>query len=135
LRPGVAGAHLRAPEASAAQILEKEGVFAMRCLSHLTLAVLAGVLSLAGPSLAQAPPRGAAVTPSCHSHTDLTEMLDQKFAEQPTAIGLQSNGQLVEVFVANDGTSWTIVVTRPDGWSCIVAVGEHWELRPTGPLA
>jgi hypothetical protein len=33
--------------------------------------------------------------------------------------------------------SWTIVLTRPDGWSCIVAVGEHWEALPaiTGPLA
>ena len=107
----------------------------MGCRSYLIPAVLVGVLGLAAPSLAQGPPRGATVTPSCHNHTDLAAMLDQKFAEQPSAIGLQSNGQLVEVFVANDGASWTIVVTRPDGWSCIVAVGEHWELRPTGPLA
>jgi hypothetical protein len=107
----------------------------MRRLSHLIPGVLVGVLALAGPSLAQAPPQGAAISPGCHSHADLTEMLGQKFAEEPTAAGLQSNGQLLEVFVANDGMSWTIVVTRPDGWSCIVAVGEHWESRPTGPLA
>jgi hypothetical protein len=34
--------------------------------------------------------------------------------------------------------SWTIVLTRADGWSCIVAVGEHWESLPdaiTDPLA
>jgi hypothetical protein len=51
---------------------------------------------------------------------------------------VQANGHLVEVFASNDGTSWTIVVTRPDGWSCIVAVGEDWEMLPnpvTRPLA
>ena len=42
---------------------------------------------------------------------------------------MQANGHLVEVFVSNEGTSWTIVVTRP-AWSCIVAVGEHWESLP-----
>jgi hypothetical protein len=109
----------------------------MRRPSHLTPAALAGMLGLASPALAQAPPQSA-VTPACHSHADLTEMLNQKYAEQPSAVGLQSNGHLVEVFVSNDGTSWTIVVTRPDGWSCIVAVGEHWESLPdpiNGPLA
>jgi hypothetical protein len=106
-------------------------------LSHLTPAALAGMLGLAPPVLAQAPTQ-TTVTPACHSHTELTEMLDQKYAEQPSALGVQSNGHLVEVFVSNDGTSWTIVVTRPDGWSCIVAVGEHWESLPnpvSGPLA
>jgi hypothetical protein len=110
----------------------------MRRLSYLTPGVLVGVLSLAGPTSVQAQPRGATVAPTCHSHSDLAEMLGKKFAEQPAALGLQSNGHLLEVFVANDGASWTIVVTRPDGWSCIVAVGERWESLPnpvTGPLA
>ncbi len=109
----------------------------MRRVSYLTLGVSAGLLSLASPALAQAPPQ-TTIAPACHSHADLTEMLNQKFAELPSAIGLQSNGHLVEVFVSNDRTSWTIVVTRPNGWSCIVAVGEHWESLPdsvTGPLA
>ena len=104
---------------------------------YLTPAVLVGMLSLTSPGSAQ-PPSETALTPACHSHADLTEMLNQKFAEQPSALGLQANGHLVEVFVSNDGTSWTIVVTRPDGWSCIVAVGEHWESLPdlvNGPLA
>jgi hypothetical protein len=104
---------------------------------YLTPAVVVGMFGLASPTSAQPPPE-TALTPACHSHADLTEMLNQKFAEQPSALGLQANGHLVEVFVANDGTSWTIVVTRPDGWSCIVAVGQHWESLPDpvdGPLA
>jgi hypothetical protein len=104
---------------------------------HLTPVVLVGMLGLTSPASAQAP-SGTALAPACHSHADLTKMLNQKFAEQPSALGVQANGHLVEVFVSNQGTSWTIVVTRPDGWSCIVAVGEHWESLPhpiTGPLA
>jgi hypothetical protein len=107
-------------------------------LSTLTPAGLAGLLVWASPAMAQDPSPGAAVAPGCHSRSDLTEMLHRKFAEQPAALGLQSDGRLVEVFVADDGISWTIVVTRPDGWSCIVAVGESWESLPevaTGPLA
>jgi hypothetical protein len=59
-------------------------------LSDLTPAVLVGVRSLAGSTLVQAQPRDATVSPTCHSQTDLAEMLDQKFDEQPTALGLQS---------------------------------------------
>jgi hypothetical protein len=95
------------------------------------------MLGLTSLASAQAP-SGTALAPACHSHADPTKMLNQKFAEQPSALGVQANGHLVEVFVSNQGTSWTIVVTRPDGWSCIVAVGEHWESLPhlvTGPLA
>jgi hypothetical protein len=103
---------------------------------YLIPAMLASLLGVT-PASAQAPP-ATAVAPACHSHADLAKMLGEKFAEQPSALGVQANGHLVEVFVSNEGTSWTIVVTRPDGWSCIVAVGEHWESLPnpvTSPLA
>jgi hypothetical protein len=103
---------------------------------YLISAALAGMLGVTSAS-AQAPP-ATDVAPACHSHADLAKMLGQKFAEQPSALGVQANGHLVEVFVSNEGTSWTIVVTRPDGWSCIVAVGQDWESLPhpvTSPLA
>jgi hypothetical protein len=103
----------------------------------VTPAVLVGMLGVTSPAAAQAPP-GPELAPACHSHADVARMLEKKFAEQPSALGVQANGHLVEVYVSNEGTSWTIVVTRPDGWSCIVAVGEHWESLPhpvTSPLA
>jgi hypothetical protein len=109
----------------------------MRRVSHLAGAVLVGGFGLTGSALAQPPPQ-AVLTPACHSHADLAAMLNQKYSEAPSAVGVQANGHLVEVFASNDGTSWTIVVTRPDGVSCIVAVGENWETVPnpvTQPLA
>jgi hypothetical protein len=110
----------------------------MRRLPCLTAIVLVTTLSQMWSTLGQAQPQGPLGAPTCDRHGRLAEMLGQKFTEQPTGLGLQSNGQVLELFVANDGTSWTIVVTRPDGWSCIVAVGEHWEAVPdpvTSPLA
>jgi hypothetical protein len=109
----------------------------MRRVSHLTGAVLAGAFGLIASAWAQ-PPTAMALTPACHSHADLAAMLNRKYSEAPNAVGVQANGHLVEVFASSDGTSWTIVVTRPDGVSCIVAVGENWETLPnpiTQPLA
>ena len=109
----------------------------MRRVSHLAGAVFLGAFGLTSSAMAQPPPP-IALTPACHSHADLAAMLNRKYSEAPNAVGVQANGHLVEVFASSDGTSWTIVVTRPDGVSCIVAVGEDWEALPnpiTQPLA
>jgi hypothetical protein len=34
--------------------------------------------------------------------------------------------QVIEIFTSASG-SWTIVVTRPDGQTCLVASGQAWE--------
>jgi hypothetical protein len=44
-------------------------------------------------------------------------------------MGLVSNGAVLEVLTSDKG-SWTIIVTRPDGTSCVVAAGEAWENLP-----
>jgi hypothetical protein len=86
-------------------------------------------VSAAAPAAAQAPPAGE-LQPACQTHDEIMQMLNQKFAETPTALGLQSNGHVIQVFASKDGTTWTIVTTRPDGVSCIVALGRHWEAVP-----
>ncbi len=50
-------------------------------------------------------------------------------SESQVAIGIANNGRLVEVFSAGDGSTWTIVMTTPQGKSCVVASGEDWYLR------
>jgi hypothetical protein len=48
----------------------------------------------------------------------------------PNGIGLTDAGNLLEVLSADDGSTWSIIVTTPDGMSCLVATGEAWkELR------
>ena len=94
------------------------------------LSCAASLLGLtAAASAAAAPAWADPVTaqPACQSRDDIDQLLTQRFSEVPTALGLQSNGDLIQVFVSKDGATWTIVTTRPDGISCIVALGEHWQ--------
>jgi hypothetical protein len=52
--------------------------------------------------------------------------LAEKYQESPIAVGIANGGGLVEVLSTDDGQTWTIIVTRPDGWACLVAFGEDW---------
>jgi hypothetical protein len=100
----------------------------------MSLGLLAAPLAAATP--AQADPLTA--QPACQSRDDISQLLTQRFDEVPTALGLQSNGHLIQVFVSKDGQTWTIVTTRPDGISCIVALGQHWqalEIPAPDPMA
>ncbi len=63
----------------------------------------------------------------CASHAEVTKQLASAYSEAQVAIGLASNGGVVEVFSTDDGSSWTIVMTMPNGKSCVVTAGEAWE--------
>ena len=104
-------------------------------MNRVSLAALAVGLAAAGPAAADP---AAALQPACQSRDDINQLLSEKFDEVPAAHGLQSNGHLIQVFASKDGTTWTIVATRPDGVSCIVALGQHWQAledRTVDPLA
>ena len=94
----------------------------------MAVAAMGLCVSVAAPAVAQAP--SDALQSACQTHDEIMQMLNQKFAETPTALGLQSNGHVIQVFASKDGTTWTVVTTRPDGVSCIVALGRHWEAVP-----
>ncbi|HWA41744.1 MAG TPA: hypothetical protein VHA10_00930 [Hypericibacter adhaerens] len=65
--------------------------------------------------------------PACGHRTDVIKELSERYKEAPVAVGLASNGSLLEVLSSNAGTTWTIIVTSPDGTSCLVAAGEDWQ--------
>ena len=60
----------------------------------------------------------------------VVDQLAKTYAEAPRALGITSEGAVLELFTAGDGKTWTIVVTLPNGMSRIVATGEHWIVRP-----
>lgn len=62
----------------------------------------------------------------CGAREDMAERLKTGYDEHPSALGLSSNGRLLEVYTSINGT-WSIILTRPDGISCLVAVGENWQ--------
>ncbi len=87
-----------------------------------TSLVLAAALSLA-------PTEGAAQAP-CNQRDNVLGHLAQKYQEVPVAIGVTNRGGLVEVLSTGDGTTWTIIISTPDGQSCLVAAGEGWRAVP-----
>ena len=103
------------------------------------MAVLAGcatsksdldVEPLAAPVALSAP-----MPPACLPRADLLAHLAKKYSEAPVAAGMTIDGRgLVEVLTTGDGGTWTIIVTTPQGMSCLVAAGEGWRrLNPPGP--
>ena len=74
----------------------------------------------------------------CTTRAQVTKQLDSRYSEAPVAIGLSRNGGVVEVFSTSDGSTWTMIITMPDGTSCMMAAGEAWENLPAslrGPKA
>lgn len=67
---------------------------------------------------------------SCTTRHEVGSYLLSEFSEAPVALGVANNGSLIEVFASNDRTTWTIMLTKPDGTSCLVAAGQSWENLP-----
>jgi hypothetical protein len=68
----------------------------------------------------------ASAQPQCDKRDKVLGLLADKYKEAPVALGVTNNGGLVEVLSTNEGTTWSIIVTAPDGKSCLVAAGEGW---------
>lgn len=93
-------------------------------------AVALGVLLAAKAAVAE--------EPRCTTHEKITRQLEQRYAEVPVSLGLSSAGKLVQVFSTEDGATWTLVLTQPDGTSCVVGAGRYWQTatpKPLGPEA
>ncbi len=72
----------------------------------------------------------AAAQTACTMRSAVAERLAEDYAEAPVAAGLASSGAVFEVFTSGDGATWTIVLTQPDGMTCLVAAGEAWTTLP-----
>lgn len=66
----------------------------------------------------------------CHDAGEIAKQLSAKYKEAPVAFGLQSNGNLLQIYASNQKSTWTVVSTSPNGKSCIVAAGKRWESVP-----
>jgi hypothetical protein len=82
-----------------------------------------------------ASPLGAQTAPNnsrmpCHNAMEIAKQLSNKYAEAPVAFGLQSNGNLLQVYSSEEKGTWTVVSTTPGGVSCIIAAGKRWESLP-----
>ena len=83
--------------------------------------VLLIVLFASFPAIAQQVP--------CAEREATLRKLAKNYGENQVALGLTSDGNVLEVLASDNGT-WTIIVTTPQGRSCGVASGEAWSNAP-----
>ena len=63
----------------------------------------------------------------CNKRSEIMKNLSAKYKEVPAALGMASSGGVLEVMASKGGDTWTVLLTKPDGTSCLVATGNSWE--------
>ena len=74
--------------------------------------------------------RMATAAPLCAERGALLARLATTYAEAPVAIGVASDGRLMEVLASADGATWTLIATTPAGLSCALLAGEGLRMKP-----
>ncbi len=98
-------------------------------MSKLISTIIVGAVLLA----ASVPAAGQQSSTLCEARDKVLSHLAKKYKEIPLALGVTSKGGLVEVLTSSGGATWTIIVSMPNGKSCLVAAGEGWRMVPFVP--
>ena len=89
------------------------------------VAIIAGVVG-AALFLAET---AAAATVYCGPRKAIVMRLAGGLHERPSSVALTNDGQLLEVLKSDTDLTWVILMTSPQGLSCIVAEGDHWQSK------
>ena len=65
----------------------------------------------------------------CGPRKDVVAELTDSRHQQPSSVALTNNGQLLEVLKSDNDLAWTILITSPQGLSCVIAEGDGWQTR------
>ena len=90
----------------------------------LSALALTGFMAFAGSTSATA-------QTVCLTHDSLEAQLGKRFKESQSAVAIDSKGSLVHLYTNPEKQTWTIVLTKPGGPSCIVASGTDWTDLPS----
>lgn len=85
---------------------------------------------LAAPSIALA-------APVCSERDSIIAKLKDKYGEAERGMGLSGSEAVIEIWSSEKTGTWTIVLTKPNGVSCVMAAGNSWVDAPAsmGPEA
>lgn len=78
-----------------------------------------GAVTLAKPANAQ-------MQLTCLDREMLIQRLETRYNESLNGAGLQGSKIILEIWSSKESGNFTILVTKPDGKSCIVASGLNW---------
>lgn len=84
-------------------------------------------IALAAGLAAATPLAEAQTRTACAEREAVIARLADRYGETLQSLGLQSDSAVVELYASADTGTWTILMTRPDGISCLIASGEMWQ--------
>jgi hypothetical protein len=111
----------------------KSEVRIARVITGTVLGILVGGVMLITNAMASKPAGAQEAPPVWAKRAMVVEELAKQYTEIPRALGVTSDGSVLELFSAPEGNTWTLVVTLPNGMSRVVASGENWVTRPLPP--
>ena len=85
------------------------------------IALVFGLGVIALPAFAQS---------TCAPRDHIVTELEKSYGERNTGAGLKGSDAIYEIWTSADSGTWTILLTKADGISCVVAAGEHWLEMP-----
>lgn len=100
-------------------------------IKHLIRAVAAVcVIVVTAPAWAESEP--------CAERDHVVERLETLYEELPAGSGLearQDRQALVEVWASRETGTFTVMLTTPDGVSCVLATGTDWQFGEVMPVS
>ncbi len=72
----------------------------------------------------------AASQVACGTRHTVIEKLNRSYGEVRRGGGLAGPRAIFEIWASEETGTWTIIKTTPNGWTCIVAVGDSWQDDP-----
>ncbi len=70
---------------------------------------------------------GAAQTMMCNQRSEVVKKLETRYQESTIGMGVSSDGGVLEILSSNEGKTFTVLLTMPNGQSCLVSMGNGWE--------
>jgi hypothetical protein len=98
----------------------------MKCAALFVTALAVAVGLRAAPTAAQPPAQAGGAPPSKPGENSPRSWA----AGNAETLGLQSNGNLLQVFASEATGTWTLVTMHPSGTACLIGAGDSWEISP-----
>ena len=64
---------------------------------------------------------------NCTKRMEMVKKLNERFGESRQSIGLTPGGQALEFFAHPETGTWTILLSSPNGTSCMMASGHAYQ--------
>ena len=63
----------------------------------------------------------------CGNADEIKKRLSNKYSESVVAAGVTAGGWALEIMASEDGSTYTILATDPNGVTCVLGTGHSWE--------